>query len=717
MPKNDGLYVFMISVHGLVRGHEMELGSDADTGGQIKYVVELARALSDHSRVARIDLATRRVFDPRIDDSYSEPEEQLSDKARIVRLPCGPRRYLRKESLWPYLDAFADECIKHFRRIGRIPHVIHGHYADAGYLAAKLANLLGVPMVFTGHSLGRVKNERLLESGLSQETIARRYNIEPRIEAEEEALNTASLVVVSTSQEIEEQYERYQNYQTDKMVVIPPGIDLERFYPPARFQFQHTYMQELSRFLQEPRKPMILALSRPDERKNITTLIKAYGENDELKRMANLVIVAGNRDDYREMDTGARDVLNEILYLIDRYDLYGRVAYPKHHVADEVPDIYRIAAKTRGVFVNPALTEPFGLTLIEAAACGLPIVATNDGGPRDITANCSNGSLIDPLNSEDMADAITEILRNPTRWRNLSRNGLRGVRRHYSWSGHVKTYVQTIQRFIRDARPKPFWTTSGKRLLSSDRLVISDIDNTLIGDSESLQELMKRLKSSDRKIGFGIATGRHLQSCLQAFDEWKVPRPDILITSVGAEIYYGHDLSPDADWTRHLDYRWEPDRLREFMQQFEGVLIQEDEFQRRHKLSFYYDPNVAPSKRDIIREIRRNKFQVKTIFSHQQYLDFLPIRASKGLAVWYLANKWGLPMDHILVAGDSGNDEEMLASSALSVVVGNHDPELAHLKGSPTIYFAQGEYARGILEGADHYGFFGDIRVPHKEEA
>jgi sucrose-phosphate synthase len=105
-------------------------------------------------------------------------------------------------------------------------------------------------------------------------------------------------------------------------------------------------------------------------------------------------------------------VLGDLLLDIDRYDLYGKVAYPKHHRREEVPVMYRLAAASGGVFVNPALTEPFGLTLIEAAASGLPIVATSDGGPQDIIGNCHNGYLIDPLNPDDMAAALLEVLRD-----------------------------------------------------------------------------------------------------------------------------------------------------------------------------------------------------------------------------------------------------------------------------------------------------------------
>ena len=144
---------------------------------------------------------------------------------------------------------------------------------------------------------------------------------------------------------------------------------------------------------------MILALSRADERKNIASLIHAYGRMPELQNVANLVVVAGNRDDIDSMDKGSREVLKEMLMLIDRYDLYGKVAYPKYHRNSDVPNFYKLAARSRGVFINPALTEPFGLTLIEAAACGLPVLATHDGGPRDIIKHCKNGKLIDPMDT------------------------------------------------------------------------------------------------------------------------------------------------------------------------------------------------------------------------------------------------------------------------------------------------------------------------------
>ena len=112
--------------------------------------------------------------------------------------------------------------------------------------------------------------------------------------------------------------------------------------------------------------------------------------------------------------------------------------------------------------------------------------------------------------------------------------------------------------------------------------------------------------------------------------------------------------------------------------------------------------------------VLNEKIRVKVIYSHGKYVDILPIRASKGLAVRYLAIKWGLPPEHIMVAGDSGNDEEMLSGDVLGVVVGNYSPELKRLRGKPRIYFAENSYADGIIEGIEHYQFFGEIK-PNKE--
>ncbi|MBK9304139.1 MAG: glycosyltransferase [bacterium] len=442
----DQLSITMLSVHGLVRGTDIELGRDADTGGQVSYVVDLARALAGHPRVGRVELLTRQVEGPGVSADYAVREEELAPGAFLMRLPCGPHRYLHKENLWPHLDEFTVQALRHVLTLGRLPDVVHGHYADAGYAGLRLARALEVPFVFTGHSLGRRKQARLLARGSDPEVLEERYKFRRRIRAEEESLATADLVVTSTSQEIDQQYASYAHARRKVMRVVPPGVDLERFHPPQPGDPLPPIAAELDRFLQDPDKPMILAIARPDERKNFRNLLRAYGGDPFLRETANLVVVAGVRDRLEDLKTQERGVLKEILHLIDDHDLYGRVACPKQHRSDDVPDLYRLAVRRRGVFVNPALTEPFGLTLIEAAASGLPVVATRNGGPIDIIAQCRHGVLVDPMSPAAIARGIRGVLSDPRQWEIYAMNGLSRANRAYSWNSHVETYLSQLDR-------------------------------------------------------------------------------------------------------------------------------------------------------------------------------------------------------------------------------------------------------------------------------
>jgi len=711
--KEKQVYLLLISIHGLIRGRDLELGRDPDTGGQTKYVVELARALGEREEIGRVDLLTRLVDDDAVSDDYAQRVETLTDKVRIVRIEAGPPGYIRKEELWDHLDLFADNTLHYIRASGVLPDVIHSHYADAGYVGVRVAHQLGVPLVHTGHSLGRVKRRRLLASGTDRGTIEQRYNLRRRIEAEEDTLGAADLVITSTDQEIEEQYGLYDYYQPEQMRVVPPGTDLERFQPPDGTEVDTQVAGQIGRFLRDPAKPMILALSRPDERKNMATLVEAYGESQALQETANLVIVAGNRDDIRYMEDGPQDVLTEILQLIDCYDLYGRVAYPKRHRPEDVPLIYRLVAAGGGVFINPALTEPFGLTLIEAAASGLPVVATEDGGPRDIIASCRNGLLIDPLDREAITDGLLKLLRDREGWARYAASGISGVLKNYTWQAHTNTYMKVIRPLIEHQHALPRAPLSRRPMQHHDRAVFADLDQSLLGDAAALKEFVGFIRANRKCATFGIATGRRLESALQELKRNAIPVPDVLITSVGTEIYYAPQLTTDLAWSRHIDHLWTPRSVRRTLSELPGLELQPSNMQSRFKISYYYDAEKAPDLEEINRLLRQANQTVNTFLSFGQYLDIVPVYASKGLALRYFADQWDIPLEHILVAGGSGADEDMLRGNTLAVVVANrHNEELSHLPEFDRIYFARQGHARGILEAIGHYDFYGKCGVP-----
>ena len=104
-----GLRLLHLNLHGLIRSHDLELGRDSDTGGQTLYVLELVKGLAARPEVKKVELITRLIIDRRVSSDYSNPVEKISSCAEIIRLPFGPKRYIRKELLWPYLDDLADQ--------------------------------------------------------------------------------------------------------------------------------------------------------------------------------------------------------------------------------------------------------------------------------------------------------------------------------------------------------------------------------------------------------------------------------------------------------------------------------------------------------------------------------------------------------------------------------------------------------------------------------
>jgi sucrose-phosphate synthase len=707
---NKPLYILLISIHGLIRGYDLELGRDADTGGQTKYVVELAKALAKQPQVERVDLVTRRIIDDAVSEDYRAVTESLGEKANIIRIEAGPEGYIPKEELWAHLDSFVDHLFTWLNGQSRMPDILHSHYADAGYVGIRLSHLTGIPLVHTGHSLGRDKLRRLLASGMKMEQIEERYHMSLRIDAEEDTLSNADLVITSTRNEIDDQYELYDYYTPEKMAIIPPGTDLQKFHPIdpiAKLHSPLAFEKKLTQYLSNPDKPIILALSRPDERKNIVSLLEAYGQSPKLQELANLVIVAGNRDDIRELNEGAQNVLTELLLVIDCYELYGKVALPKHHTPDEVADIYRLAAASKGVFVNPALTEPFGLTLLEAAASGLPLVATENGGPVDIIGNCENGLLIDPLNSQSIAEALIQILEDATLWQKFSANGLKNVAKFYSWDAHAQIYLSHIQPLVLQHPPLPKPTLLPKSGRYRNRAIFTAIDNTLLGDAEALVKFTQLIRQQNRQVLFGIATGRRLDSVLKILKSHDIPMPDVLITSLGTEIYYPPQLTADLSWNDHIDHWWTPQAIRRIIAPLPGITPQNRSQQGRFKISYYYDANIAPSMEEILTLLRQQEVSVNTTLSFGQYLDFVPARASKGKALRYVARQWNISLDQVLVNGGSGGDEDMLRGNTLGVVVDNrHREELLVLNETDQVYFAEGAHAWGILEAIAHYNFF-----------
>jgi len=229
---------------------------------------------------------------------------------------------------------------------------------------------------------------------------------------------------------------------------------------------------------------------------------------------------------------------------------------------------------------------------------------------------------------------------------------------------------------------------------------------------------VKKLGDNRKCATFGIATGRRLDSALREMKHLKIPEPDVLITSGGTEIHYEPDLTEDESWKRHINHLWTPGAVRRALDGLPGLELQRKSEQSQFKISYFIDPQKAPSLEEILKILHQQEQSVNVILSFGQYLDILPIRASKGLALRYFAARWNIPLQQVLAAGGSGADEDMMRGNTLAVVVGNrHDEELSQLMDIDRIYYAKDQYAGGILEALEHYNFFDKCTVPDASDS
>uniref|UniRef100_A0A0E0CGT8 sucrose-phosphate synthase n=1 Tax=Oryza meridionalis TaxID=40149 RepID=A0A0E0CGT8_9ORYZ len=712
----DKLYIVLISLHGLVRGENMELGRDSDTGGQVKYVVELAKALSSSPGVYRVDLLTRQILAPNFDRSYGEPTEMLvstsfknskqekgeNSGAYIIRIPFGPKdKYLAKEHLWPFIQEFVDGALGHIVRMSKTigeeigcghpvwPAVIHGHYASAGIAAALLSGSLNIPMAFTGHFLGKDKLEGLLKQGRhSREQINMTYKIMCRIEAEELSLDASEIVIASTRQEIEEQWNLYDGFEVilarklrarvkrgancygrymPRMVIIPPGVEFGHIIHdfdmdgeeenPCPASEDPPIWSQIMRFFTNPRKPMILAVARPYPEKNITSLVKAFGECRPLRELANLTLIMGNREAISKMNNMSAAVLTSVLTLIDEYDLYGQVAYPKRHKHSEVPDIYRLAARTKGAFVNVAYFEQFGVTLIEAAMNGLPIIATKNGAPVEINQVLNNGLLVDPHDQNAIADALYKLLSDKQLWSRCRENGLKNIHQ-FSWPEHCKNYLSRI-------------------------LTLGPRSPAIGGKQEQKAPISGRKHIIIRSL---LVSAGMLPTVF-----------DALICNSGSNIYYplysgdmpsSSQVTPaiDQNHQAHIEYRWGGEGLRKYLVKWatsvverkgrieRQIIFEDPEHSSTYCLAFrVVNPNHLPPLKELRKLMRIQSLRCNPLYNHSATrLSVVPIHASRSQALRYLCIRWGIELPNVAVlVGESGDSdyEELLGGLHRTVIL------------------------------------------------
>ena len=682
------MYIMHLALGGCLKAPPVRYGLTEDTGGHIAYVLGAAQAQAMQGD--RVDIVTRAFHDPDLDPIHALPTEIVDRRTRILRLTTRRKAYLAKEELEAELPALRAAFLGLLRGMTTRPDVLHAHFADAAEIALAARARFGIPVLYTPHSLGLGKAPEHGGDPVHERRIAR----------ERRAIAEADAIVVSSRDEAESQVPGYGVATAEgRTHRVNPGANVA----PASEGVARARAL-LAPHLVDPDKPLILAIARPVPKKNLHALLMAYARTPGLVDAANLAIVAGVR---REGQAGActdqAAVQRRLADDVRRLGLGGRVALPPDHGPDDVPQLYRLAARTGGVFVNPALHEPFGLTLLEAAAAGLPVVATDRGGPRDILRDLNHGQLVDPTDVAALGAACLRAVTDKDAHAAWAAGPSRAVVTYDwpTWARRVAGICAELGRPV--ATPA---RRSGKASGSTGiGLVACDIDGTLTGSRAGAGRFADW--AARRDVAYVVATGRSLTEARRVLAVWNLPRPDLYITSVGSEIWRPDAegrLVPDRTYAEAISEGWDAEAVAEVLRAG-GATAQDAADQRLFKRSYVGDLREAAR---LVGLLRNAGLAANVVASHGRLIDVLPQRAGKAAALDHVARGMGLTLRNCVACGDSANDACMLRVAGQSILVGNALPEVSGLSRARRLIRARADHADGVLEGLAALGLHRD---------
>lgn len=389
----------------------------ADSGGQNVYVAQIARHLA--AAGCEVDILTRR-------DHADLPSAVLSaDGVRVVHVPAGPAAPVRKEDLLPHMKAFADYALAYVRRRRGAYDLVHANFFMSALVAVEIKRATGIPFVVTFHALGRVRRMHQREADAFPEQ---------RLAVEDRAVAESDRIVAECPQDEQDLVSLYQA-DPRKIVTIPCGFD------PA--EFRPLDQAEARARLGLPREgAIILQLGRMVPRKGIDNVIRGLARLRATRGIeARLLVVGGEA---RTPDPVSTPEIARLHGIACEEGVADAVTFVGSRGRQELCDYYNAA----DVFVSTPWYEPFGITPLEAMACGTPVIGSAVGGIKTTVLDGETGFLVPPNDPEALATRLGAILDHPHRRLELGQRAIRHVKENYTWRSVARSMRNMYEDMI-----------------------------------------------------------------------------------------------------------------------------------------------------------------------------------------------------------------------------------------------------------------------------
>lgn len=409
--------IMMISTHGYVSASP-EFGKP-DTGGQVVYILELAKCLARLGY--QVDIYTRRFED-------QPARDVINDRVQVLRIPCGGPDFIPKETLCEHIPEWVENANAFIKQNGFEYAFINSHYWDAGLAGQSLSNRLEIPHLHTPHSIGAWKRDNM--DGQADE-LERKYNFRQRIREEKVIYDECDVLIATTPQQREILQTGEYDVPTEKIRVIPPGYDDTRFFPVS-LATRQALKQDL-----DAEGPVVLALGRMAHNKGYDLLIRSMPVVRRRIPQARLILAVGSTDpNPRELEQ-----IEELRQLARDLSLEAAVQF-RDYIPDELlPDYYRVA----DVFALSSRYEPFGMTAVEAMACGTPTVITTEGGLWEQVTWGLEVIYANPFDPDAYGHAIADVLQYPRIAAGLAKHGSQKARARFTWTGIAQQLLRVLE--------------------------------------------------------------------------------------------------------------------------------------------------------------------------------------------------------------------------------------------------------------------------------
>jgi D-inositol-3-phosphate glycosyltransferase len=440
-----------------------------NNGGQNVYVAHVARNLA--ALGYEVDIFTRK------DHSSLPALKEWLPGIRIVYVPAGPSDYIPKEDLFQYIDHFTDYTLDYFRKQKQPYDLVHANFWMSGWVAVQIKQQLYIPFVITFHALGRVRRQHQGENdGFPDE----RFEIEERIAAE------ADRIIAECPQDEEDLITLY-HADPERITIIPCGFDIKEINPVGK----KAARKKLSLPTNEK---ILLQLGRMVPRKGVDNAIRGLARlihNHNIP--ARLLIVGGESGEPGSPPATEIDRLKEVA---KEEGVSEQVMFIGQKPRQELKYYYSAA----DIFISTPWYEPFGITPVEAMACGTPVIGSNVGGIKYTVVHNKTGFLVEPDDPDALAEYAARLFSNPAAIEQFGRYGIQRVNNHFTWR-KVTRAIADLYEDVVAARPDV-------KMLDVEQLVLID---------QSFTEAIQAFEKSRLLLGSTInEAAQLLTACLKS---------------------------------------------------------------------------------------------------------------------------------------------------------------------------------------------------------